>query len=203
MSATKKYRINEIFYSLQGEGHWTGQPMVFVRFSGCNLKCPFCDTDHSAFTEMTAEEIVARILELAPKCEYVCFTGGEPTLQADSKLVRYVQDNAGVYVHLETNGSRKVPKDLYDWITCSPKGELKIEQIDELKLLVTGIPDEKTIEGYARGLMYQDVESFFLQPCDTGDAASNARILADTIEYIKLHPWWRLSLQTHKLTGIK
>lgn len=203
MSATKKYRINEIFYSLQGEGFWTGQSMVFVRFSGCNLKCPFCDTDHSSFTEMTAAEIVDRIQELAPKCEYVCFTGGEPLLQADKALVSYVQDNAGVYVHLETNGSMKVPADCFDWITCSPKGELKIQQMDELKLLVTGTPDEKFIEGYVRKTIDWDIEALFLQPCDIGDPQKNARILADTIEYIEKHPWWRLSLQMHKLINIK
>ena len=99
------YRVNEIFCSLQGEGFWTGTPMVFLRFSGCNLKCPFCDTDHGGFREMSDGEIVAEILQAGGSCRRVCVTGGEPSLQLDEVLVDALH-GAGFKVHVETNGTR-------------------------------------------------------------------------------------------------
>lgn len=81
-----KYRINEIFYSLQGEGRNTGRATVFVRFSGCNLRCPFCDTDFKEYTEMTADEILETIRPWK-RCGFVVLTGGEPSLQTDDDLV--------------------------------------------------------------------------------------------------------------------
>ena len=85
------YRVNEIFYTLQGEGCHSGIPAVFVRFSGCNLRCPWCDTEFSDYTEMTAEEIVAEALSLYDipneRRRMVVLTGGEPSLQVDDALV--------------------------------------------------------------------------------------------------------------------
>ena len=104
----KTYRVNEIFFSLQGEGFWTGTPMVFVRLSGCNLKCPFCDTDHSAFQEMTAGEIVKEAMAAGNTCRRICLTGGEPSLQADEALLKAFHE-AGYTVHMETNGTLPVP----------------------------------------------------------------------------------------------
>ena len=116
------YIINEIFCSLQGEGFWTGTPMVFVRFSGCNLKCPFCDTDHAKGTEMTAEEIVAEAVRIGGGCGRVCVTGGEPSLQLDPILVEAFHAE-GFKVHVETNGTRPLSGGV-DWITVSPKSEV-------------------------------------------------------------------------------
>ncbi len=79
-------RINEIFYSIQGEGRYTGCPAVFVRFSGCNLQCPFCDTDFKAHKEMTEDEICAYVNRIKGECKHVIFTGGEPTLQLTHSL---------------------------------------------------------------------------------------------------------------------
>ena len=191
-----KYRVNEIFLSLQGEGFWTGTPMVFLRLSGCNLSCPFCDTDFSAFTEMSADEIVAEVLRLAGECRRVCITGGEPLLQLDPSLISALHD-AGFSLHLETNGTLEAPEGI-DWITVSPKAGLALTRANELKLVFQK-PDEGHIESFADFHCYH----LFLQPCDTGSAEKNAAILQECISYIKTHPHWRLSLQTHKLLGIR
>ena len=133
------YRVNEIFYSLQGEGFWTGTPMVFVRFSGCNLRCPFCDTDHREGRPMRVEEIVQAV-RAAGSCKRVCLTGGEPLLQLDRELVDALHQ-AGYTLHLETNGTRPVPEGV-DWVTLSPKedfvsgGKVVVEKADELKLVL-------------------------------------------------------------------
>ena len=136
------YRINEIFYSLQGEGFWTGTPMVFVRLSGCNLQCPFCDTDHAEFTQMSASTIVEEVLKAGDGCRRICLTGGEPSLQADDELISAFH-SAGFTVHMETNGTREVPAGV-DWVTLSPKnqvaglkgdGTVVLKKADEVKLV--------------------------------------------------------------------
>ena len=196
------YRVNEIFYSLQGEGFWTGTPMVFLRFSGCNLKCPFCDTDHAGYQAMNAEEIVAEILRAGGDCRRVCVTGGEPSLQLDETLVDALH-GAGFKVHVETNGTRPLPKGV-DWITLSPKtdvqglrgdGTVVLEKADEIKVVYEGGVDGKWAAFPA--------EWHFLQPCDTGDEEKNKALLAGTIDHIQRNPVWRLSLQTHKLLSIR
>ena len=130
-------RVNEIFHSLQGEGHFTGMPAIFVRLSGCNLKCDFCDTDHQPYSEMTEESIVARVS--AYNATHVVITGGEPTMQLTATLVEMLHA-AGKYVQIETNGTIPLDDNLLngiDWITCSPKyGKTpKIQRIDELKVI--------------------------------------------------------------------
>ncbi len=100
-----RYRVNEIFYSLQGEGFWTGTPVVFVRFSGCNLQCPFCDTDHKPYREMSAQEILREVQQY--RCPRICLTGGEPLLQLDDELL---DTFSAFIVHMETNGSVNKPE---------------------------------------------------------------------------------------------
>ena len=176
--------------------------MVFLRFSGCNLKCPFCDTDHSEYREMTAEEIVKEIREAGGPCRRVCVTGGEPALQLERALVEALHE-AGYLIHLETNGTRTLP-DGIDWVTLSPKadvpglkgdGNVVLERADEVKVVFQGAGVEKWATFPA--------EWHFLQPCDTGDPDKNKALLAETIDHIQRHPRWRLSLQTHKLLEIK
>ena len=195
----KTYRVNEIFFSLQGEGFWTGTPMMFVRLSGCNLKCPFCDTDHSGFQEMTAGEIVKEAMAAGNTCRRICLTGGEPSLQADEALLSAFHE-AGYTVHMETNGTLPLPAGV-DWITLSPKnqvfglmgnGAVILKRADEVKLVLAPGVDPSAWEHFP-------ATWHFLQPCDAGGRMNTE----ETVSYIKAHPLWRLSLQTHKLLGIR
>lgn len=119
-------------------------------------------------------------------------------------LVDKARHAAGRQVHIETNGSIALDDGLaaaIDWITVSPKSApVKIQRIDELKALYHGAGQEMAA---LEDIAVAHPECRYLQPCDTGDACANARILADTIGYIKENPQWRLSLQTHKLLGIR
>lgn len=181
----KRYRINEIFYSLQGEGAHTGVAAVFVRMSGCNKRCDFCDTDFASYTEMSAEEIIAAISQYPAVT--VIITGGEPSLQLDRELIDAIH-NAGRRIHVETNGSLPLP-DGIDWVTCSPKDrDIQLQRADEVKLVFTGDNPE-----WALALF--DGARLSLQPLSCSNTA-------ETVAYIKSHPWWRLSLQTHKLIDI-
>jgi len=192
-------RINEIFYSLQGEGRNTGRAAIFIRFAGCNLRCPFCDTEFSEYNEMNDTDIIAAIS--AYPSRFVVLTGGEPTLQADNAFIALLHAN-GYEVAMETNGTHPVPAGV-DWITVSPKesfagkaGTTVVRRCNELKCIFDGhttIANDYGIEA----------DYYFLQPCDTGCPERNSLITQACIEYILRNPKWRLSLQTHKLTGFK
>lgn len=180
------YKVNEIFYSLQGEGFHTGTACVFIRLSGCNRHCPFCDTDHSHCSEMTAEEIVTAAC--AWPSRRIVITGGEPLLQLDRPLVTALKSN-GFHIAVETNGSLPVPTGV-DWVTCSPKEKpWHINRIDELKIVF----QNQDVEEIAGSL--PTAKHYFLQPLSCGNTE-------ETTAYILRHPRWRLSLQTHKLIGI-
>lgn len=179
-------KINEIFYSLQGEGYHTGTPAVFIRFSGCNLKCGFCDTRHEEGSWMTDDEIIGEVKKYPAVT--VILTGGEPSLWIDEAFVALLH-RAGKYVCIETNGTRPLPSSV-DWVTCSPKqgARLALSRMDEVKVVYEG----QDIAAYER----LPAEHFFLQPC----SCSNTR---ETVECVMQHPRWRLSLQTHKLIDIR
>lgn len=137
----KEYRINEIFYSLQGEGRNTGQAAVFIRFSGCNLHCSFCDTDFTEYTSMTLDDIVRHLADFpSPKSTGVALwcilTGGEPSLQADDELVGRLHQ-LGYRVAMESNGTHQPPAGL-DWLAVSPKIQPIVEQCSELKVVFDG-----------------------------------------------------------------
>lgn len=184
-------QVNDIFYSLQGEGHNTGRAAVFVRFAMCNLRCSFCDTNFTTYRSMSDEEIVQSILPYPTK--FVVLTGGEPTLQVDNGLLALLHEH-GYEVAMETNGTRKPPFGV-DWVTCSPKENVAIDHCDELKVIFDGTTPPSD---YGITATY-----YYLQPCDIGDEQENQRITTECIEYIKRHPKWQLSLQTHKLVGFK
>jgi organic radical activating enzyme len=197
-------KVNEIFYSIQGEGRYTGTPAVFVRFAGCNLNCWFCDTEFHSFTEMSEEEIVAEVSQYPS--QYIVITGGEPTLQLTASLTTLLHA-AGFYIMLETNGTRALQEGCeVDWITCSPKQKgpspstihtLNIQRIDELKVVYEGA--EQDMSQYDA----INAKEYSLQPCCTNDRQKDTFITNQTIDYILAHPKWRLSLQTHKVLGVR
>lgn len=179
-------KINEIFYSLQGEGYHTGTPAVFIRFSGCNLKCSFCDTRHEEGVLMSDDEIIAEVGKYPAVT--VILTGGEPSLWIDEVFIDRLHQ-AGKYVCIETNGTNPLPPNI-DWVTCSPKQGVKlgITRMDEVKVVYEG----QDIEVYE----LLPAEYFFLQPCSCSNTA-------ETVACVMRHPKWRLSLQTHKLIDIR
>lgn len=188
-------RVNEIFYSLQGEGRHAGTPAVFLRLAGCNLRCPFCDTQHESFSEMTEADIVRQALTYPART--IVITGGEPTLQLNATLTRLLHE-AGFAIHLETNGTRPLSEDVQiDWITCSPKegGVVRIQRMDELKVVYAG-QDMTQYEHF-------QASERRLQPLDAGNEEANLIHCQRTVDYVLAHPEWRLSLQTHKLLHIQ
>ena len=185
-------RVNDIFYSLQGEGRNTGRAAIFVRFSGCNLKCPFCDTDFSEYEELSDEEILDRLAQYPS--HFVVLTGGEPSLQVDRHFVDLLHAH-DYELAMETNGTHDVCEGI-DWITCSPKGNTVIKKCNELKCIF----DESTVTPDDHGI---ESEYRYLQPCDVQDPVRNVAIIKHCFNYILHHPEWRLSLQTHKLVGFK
>ena len=194
-------RVNEIFHSLQGEGYNSGTPAVFIRFSGCNLQCPFCDTQHESGTEMTEQEIVEAVKHLAPCSLLVVVTGGEPALQLTASLVDALHE-IGKRVAVETNGTLPLPLNV-DWITLSPKNAWLgdeavpvLTRADELKVLYDGSHDPSAFDSIA-------ATHRFLQPMDTGDANCNADLMQQAADYCLQHPQWRLSLQIHKILNIR
>lgn len=189
----RTYKINEIFYSLQGEGYYAGTPAVFVRFSGCNLRCPFCDTDHGSGTMMSGKDIILQVSSYPSR--HTVLTGGEPSLFIDDRFVDALH-SAGRYVAVETNGTRPLPEGI-DWVTCSPKDRCLLKCCDELKVVYLGADQDLSVYDGIRATHR------FLQPCDTGNPDRNRILLHEAIEYCKSNPEWRLSLQTHKLTGIR
>lgn len=184
------YRINELFLSLQGEGFHTGRPAVFIRFSGCNLRCPFCDTEFASYTEMTKEDIVRRVQELSEdRRVLIVLTGGEPTLQVDEALTRELHAT-GKTITIETNGTHPIPAGI-DWVTCSPKeaSQVCLSKANEVKVVFLGQDVERWYEAI-------HAEHYYLQPC----SCSNTQ---EVVGYLIHHPWWRLSLQTHKYLNIQ
>ncbi len=197
------YKINEIFYSLQGEGEWAGAPALFVRFSGCNLKCSFCDTDFSRYSLMTADDVAREVAGYG--CVHLVFTGGEPFLSLDKELIDAVRSAGIKFIQIETNGTVAPADDglydLLDWITCSPKAsDICLKRIEELKVLYgDGLRDPRLWESHRLFPMARK----YVQPCDSGDPQQNQKTLAQAIEFVKENPQWSLSVQLHKLLHIQ
>jgi len=216
------YTIKELFPTLQGEGAHTGRAAVFCRFAGCNLWsgreedrstaiCQFCDTDFigsdgiggGKFEEAKdlADAIEAAWISTTagPQQRYVVFTGGEPLLQLDEALISALHQK-GFEVAIETNGTIKVPKGV-DWVCVSPKAgaDLIVLQANEIKLVVPQAGHD-SVEKWMARFEKMDYRNRFLQPMDGPNLKSNTEL---AISLCQKRPLWRLSIQSHKLIGIR
>ena len=188
--------VAEIFYTLQGEGTWTGTPAVFVRLAGCNLNCRFCDTDYSLKFFASVEEIVDRVGALGGECPMVVLTGGEPLVQAESSALVAALQADGRRVHIESNGSIPVTLPAQTWLTVSPKERLHPQmaaRADEIKLIVDGRVPLEWLDAFPRSEI-----AVFLQPEGNKPANVALALAAAKAAPARL----RLSLQTHKFIGI-
>lgn len=205
----KKYRVNEIFYSIQGEGLRSGTANFFVRFSGCNLRCSMesglkspggfdCDTEFVSGRHMTAAEILEFCDDLDSRCKSVIFTGGEPALQVDCELLALFALNS-FFTCIETNGSIKLQEVVYDqldWVTVSPK-------VAEHCIRQTEASEVKYVRRYGQGIPKTRVAAKhkFISPAfDASDL--DPKTLAWCVDLVKQNPSWRLSVQQHKDWGV-
>jgi len=219
------YHLVEIFTSLQGEAFWTGKPMTFIRFAGCNLTCSWCDTDWTTkLPPMDEQDIVDAIArERRPegahldrhKVDTVCLTGGEPLLQCLPLLPRLKEE--GYFVHIETNGTLDIPdesKKYVDWVTCSPKvGQpLHLKAMNEMKVVlakgeVPCVSPRVRAHDWGKSCLY-----WYVQPrggdsgLGPGISNSNKIIRKNVnwcIEYASKNPPWQVSLQMHKYLRLR
>lgn len=190
-------KINEIFYSLQGEGRNAGKPAVFIRFSGCNLRCPFCDTQHETGKMISDEDIINEINKYP--CDFIVLTGGEPSLFINQDFIDKLHGE-GKVIAMETNGTGKYLN--VDWLTISPKFEFTDNaedcqiNCDELKVVFNG---ENNMSLYDRFI----AKEYYIQPCDTQDSSKNESILSKAVSFCLNNPKWKLSLQTQKILHVR
>lgn len=202
--ATPVLPVVEIFESLQGEGALAGTPALFIRAGGCNLRCPFCDTDFSHPTPTPESEILGRAA--VTRMPLIVLTGGEPTLTFSSDFVARLHTAAPhARIAIETNGTRPLPAGL-DHVAVSPKQApdgtiypIAADRADELKVVFTG----QSLEPYFLLPCCGPDTRFFLQPCWVPDRAACAEGISATVAAVLADPRWRLSLQQHRYLGIR
>ena len=179
-----------MFASIQGEGARAGQSTFFIRLSGCNLRCPFCDTEY-AFNdgEMMSEDSIISMAKQSGLV-WVCLTGGEPFIQDLTRLINWLH-NAGFLISAETNGTQPIPSGI-NWLTVSPKRDTELHPeiyADEGKYVIEAENDFDRIE---------QAENVYLQPVDNSIEIANL-----CVNKILRMPKWKLSLQLHKLINVK
>ncbi len=197
----RRYLVNEIFYSLQGEGVRAGTANLFLRFARCNLACTVeshgfdCDTEFESGRPLELPEIVGELQALSPRCDWVILTGGEPALQVDGELVDGFRA-AGYRLAIETNGSRELPPGI-DWITVSPK-------VAEHSIRQRTAHEVKYVRGHGQAIPETVVQAdhYLLSPAFDGDQVDR-RALDWCIRLVRENPRWRLSVQQHKLWQVR
>ena len=227
----RHYAVKEVFATLQGEGALAGTPAVFVRLSGCNLwsgddgtrerdavgnaaSCPrWCDTSFAHGAPHSAEELAVRVRACATDHPpLLVLTGGEPLLQIDRALVDVLRSAGGFRcVAVETNGTAAFrdggqTESGVDWVCVSPKtepGRVVVRSGEELKVVFPGgLRDPEQYAGELGAFGH-----YFVSPCAdvsaVGDSSPSAVATAEAVEYVQRHPRWRLSLQTHKMIGLR
>jgi organic radical activating enzyme len=199
-------RITEIFHSIQGEGRHAGTPAIFVRGTGCNLACDFCDTDFSPREKLTPEQVAERLAEFP--CKFVVLTGGEPTVQAEGfRALVEILHARGYYVTMETNGT-SIDTLGVDWVTVSPKlsqkGAWNLKRGQELKLVYEG-QDLAFFEASDFDHYYLQSKEIRTAPWGKGerDVARTREEWARTAAAVMKNPKWKLSFQLHKELGLR
>ena len=193
------YDLVEIFESLQGEGRHAGRPCVFVRFAGCNLSCPWCDTDVSRRFGATLEEIVEEVMGYRAKS--VVLTGGEPTLQDGMPELVAALKEAGRWIAVETNGTNDAAwLQFADHVACSPKAEfpdaLRLVRADEVRVVASS----EGVVDFCREVRGKiDADDYYVSPCDRGGEIdyATAKAVLSRLE------GWSLSVQLHKILGFR
>lgn len=198
-----RYRVNEVFYSLQGEGLRAGTPNVFVRFSGCNLKCNRdehgfdCDTEFVSGRWLTPRELLDEVRFASKDCRSIVFTGGEPALQLDERLVRFFHD-LGYYLAIETNGTRPLPEGI-DWVCVSPKTA-------EHTLRLSEASEVKYVRAFGQGLPKPRIDApfYLISPAFNAEGRVDAQTMKWCVALVRERPdKWRLSVQMHKLWRVR
>ena len=194
-----KYDLVEIFESLQGEGRNMGRPCVFVRFAGCNLACPWCDTDVSCRFSATLDELLKEISGFRAKS--VVLTGGEPTLvDAMPELVAALKER-GYWIAVETNGTSDAEwLQFVDYVACSPKSEfpdtVALSRADEVRVVASS----EDVVGFCRDIRGRIAATdYYVSPCERGgeiDFATAKSVLSQL-------DGWSLSVQLHKILGFR
>ena len=193
------YHLVEIFESLQGEGRNTGRPVVFVRFAGCNLACPWCDTDVRQRFELTLEDLVREVGGFRAKS--VILTGGEPTLVKEMPALVAALKAAGYWIGVETNGTNEPAWfGQIDYVACSPKAEyaerVKLQRANEVRIVASS----EDIVGFCQAMRARIAATdYYISPCERGgeiDFATAKSVLG------KLDGW-SLSVQLHKILGFR
>lgn len=190
-------KVVEIFYSIQGEGHFSGVPSIFIRLHGCNLACPFCDDAlHKGSYELYSFESIKEKIE-SYKAKQIIITGGEPTLYDLNEFIEFLQTQ-GYFVCIETNGYRFENVKSADWITYSPKDWSDIKQSgwSEIKFIVSKQSEVDKI------LNFETKKEVYIQPLNFFDKP-DMQNLDFCIELVKAHPHLKLSIQMHKFLGVR
>lgn len=197
------YLVNETFYSIQGEGKLAGTPMVFVRFSQCNLRCTIknvgfdCDTEFMSYRECSLQEIVQEVAKLNPNKGWLLFTGGEPGLQVDLPLIDALK-TAGWKLAIETNGTIKLPAGI-DWICVSPKSaDHTLRQLDANEV--------KYVRAHGMSIPSPCIkaDNYLISPAFQPDGSLRQEDLQWCIDLVKAHPQkWQLGMQYHKFIDVR
>lgn len=197
------YELVEIFESLQGEGRNTGRPCVFIRFAGCNLKCPWCDTEVKRRFSASLDDILREVAQYRAKS--VILTGGEPTLvKAMPELVAALKES-GYWIGVETNGTQAADwLGFVDYVACSPKAEFaglydageRLREADEVRVVAS---DERVVDFCRKIRQEIAATDYYVSPCDRDgeiDFATAKSVLSQL-------DGWSLSVQLHKLLGFR
>lgn len=196
----KQLVVNEVFYSLQGEGARAGVPSIFIRLTGCDMTCGFCDTEFASGESMTIAELLERCHRASATCGWIVWTGGEPMLQLTPEVTKVFAE-AGYAQAVETNGNHPVPEGMFNWVAVSPK---VAEHVLE-KNFPNGVSELRYVRGVSAVTVPKPsigAQAYYLSPMSDGQLI-NGPNLRHCIDLCLKNPKWRLSVQLHKLWKVQ